>query len=66
MKKGLSLYAFFRIINSNRSHIVKLPQEKQIGFMHTPHQFLLMTSPPAKEEAFKTAKKAHGSTFAFQ
>ena len=40
--------------------------EQQISSMGTPHQFLLMCSPPAKEEAFKTAKKAHGSTFAFQ
>jgi hypothetical protein len=33
--------------------------------MHTPHQFLLLSSPPAKEAAFQEAKKKHGSTFAF-
>ncbi|KAK7473573.1 hypothetical protein BaRGS_00035176, partial [Batillaria attramentaria] len=53
------------IISSNRSHIVKLPPERQIMFMVTPHQFLLLSSPPAKEAAFQTAKKIYGSTFAF-
>ncbi|KAL4216613.1 Poly [ADP-ribose] polymerase 6 [Mactra antiquata] len=53
------------IINSNRSHIVKLPPEKQLDFMFTTHQFLLLSSPPAKEAAFQAAKKIHGSTFAF-
>ncbi|XP_045184109.2 protein mono-ADP-ribosyltransferase PARP6-like [Mercenaria mercenaria] len=53
------------IITSNRSHIVKLPPEKQLNFMDTPHQFLLLSSPPSKEAAFQEAKKKHGSTFAF-
>ncbi|XP_064651623.1 protein mono-ADP-ribosyltransferase PARP6-like isoform X2 [Lineus longissimus] len=53
------------IISSNRSHIVKLPQEKQISFMHTPHQFLLWSSPPAKEAIFRSAREKFGSTFAF-
>ena len=48
-----------------RSHIVKLPSERQLEFMHTPYQFLLMSSPPAKEEAFRAAKEKHGSTFCF-
>lgn len=34
--------------------------------MHTPHQFLLLSSPPAKESNFRAAKKLFGSTFAFQ
>lgn len=34
--------------------------------MHTSHQFLLLSSPPAKEARFRTAKKLYGSTFAFQ
>uniref|UniRef100_H3AHJ0 Poly [ADP-ribose] polymerase n=1 Tax=Latimeria chalumnae TaxID=7897 RepID=H3AHJ0_LATCH len=55
----------FRIISSNRSHIVKLPVSRQLKFMHTSHQFLLLSSPPAKEARFRTAKKLHGSTFAF-
>lgn len=53
------------IITSNRSHIVKLPSERQIDFMCTPHQFLLLSSPPAKEIIFQEAKKQYGSTFAF-
>lgn len=34
--------------------------------MKTKYQFLLISSPPAKEVAFQDAKKKHGSTFAFQ
>ncbi|KAK2501661.1 hypothetical protein MC885_007276, partial [Smutsia gigantea] len=55
----------WRIISSNRSHIVKLPLSRQLKFMHTSHQFLLLSSPPAKEARFRTAKKLYGSTFAF-
>ncbi|XP_070301500.1 protein mono-ADP-ribosyltransferase PARP6 isoform X2 [Salvelinus sp. IW2-2015] len=53
------------IISSNRSHIVKLPLSRQLKFMHTSHQFLLLSSPPAKEARLRTAKKLYGSTFAF-
>uniref|UniRef100_A0A669BJF2 Poly [ADP-ribose] polymerase n=1 Tax=Oreochromis niloticus TaxID=8128 RepID=A0A669BJF2_ORENI len=53
------------ILGSNRSHIVKLPLSRQLTFMHTPHQFLLISSPPCKEAHFQTAKKLYGSTFAF-
>ncbi|XP_030621155.1 protein mono-ADP-ribosyltransferase PARP6 [Chanos chanos] len=53
------------IISSNRSHIVKLPLSKQLKFMHTSHQFLLLSSPPAKEARFCAARKLYGSTFAF-
>ncbi|XP_061532141.1 protein mono-ADP-ribosyltransferase PARP6-like isoform X2 [Phycodurus eques] len=53
------------ILASNRSHIVKLPANRQLSFMHTPHQFLLISSPPTKEARFQTARKLHGSTFAF-
>uniref|UniRef100_A0AAQ5YQ79 Poly [ADP-ribose] polymerase n=1 Tax=Amphiprion ocellaris TaxID=80972 RepID=A0AAQ5YQ79_AMPOC len=37
----------------------------QLKFMHTPHQFLLISSPPSKEARFQTARKFYGSTFAF-
>uniref|UniRef100_A0A671WI28 Poly [ADP-ribose] polymerase n=1 Tax=Sparus aurata TaxID=8175 RepID=A0A671WI28_SPAAU len=37
----------------------------QLKFMHTPHQFLLISSPPFKEARFQAARKLHGSTFAF-
>ncbi|CAK6961580.1 protein mono-ADP-ribosyltransferase PARP6-like [Scomber scombrus] len=53
------------ILASNRSHIVKLPLNRQLKFMHTPHQFLLISSPPSKEARFQTARKLFGSTFAF-
>ncbi|XP_030213983.1 LOW QUALITY PROTEIN: protein mono-ADP-ribosyltransferase PARP8 [Gadus morhua] len=53
------------VISSNRSHIVKLPVPRQLKFMHTPHQFLLLSSPPAKESNFRAAKNLFGSTFAF-
>ncbi|KAG9355106.1 hypothetical protein JZ751_001819, partial [Albula glossodonta] len=53
------------VISSNRSHIVKLPVNRQLKFMHTPHQFLLLCSPPAKESNFRAAKTLFGSTFAF-
>ncbi|XP_071845856.1 protein mono-ADP-ribosyltransferase PARP6-like isoform X2 [Apostichopus japonicus] len=53
------------IISSNRSHILKLPPNKQINFMRTPHQFLLMSSPPTKQAIFQKAKETNGSIFAF-
>ncbi|XP_055774625.1 protein mono-ADP-ribosyltransferase PARP8-like isoform X1 [Salvelinus fontinalis] len=53
------------VISSNRSHIVKLPVTRQLKFMHSPHQFLLLSSPPAKESNFRAAKNLFGSTFAF-
>ncbi|KAM3834050.1 protein mono-ADP-ribosyltransferase PARP8, partial [Diretmus argenteus] len=53
------------VISSNRSHIVKLTVTRQLKFMHTPHQFLLLSSPPAKESNFRAAKNLFGSTFAF-
>ncbi|KAB1257357.1 Poly [ADP-ribose] polymerase 6 [Camelus dromedarius] len=59
------LLQWYGIISSNRSHIVKLPLSRQLKFMHTSHQFLLLSSPPAKEARFRTAKKLYGSTFAF-
>ena len=34
--------------------------------MQTNYQFLLISSPPAKEVTFQQAKQKHGSTYAFQ
>lgn len=34
--------------------------------MKTQYQFLMVSSPPAKEHAFQKAKSSHGSTYAFQ
>ena len=55
------------LVMSNRSHIVKIPPRYQLSFMHTPHQFLLLSSPPSKEAIFQEAKKTEmqGSYFAF-
>ena len=39
---------------------------QQMSFMRTSHQFLLLSSPPAKEAIFREARQKHGSTFAFQ
>jgi len=53
------------IISSNRSHIVQLPEGRQIKSMVTKHQYLLLSAPPEKEDLFRKLKKQHGSTFAF-
>jgi poly [ADP-ribose] polymerase 6/8 len=53
------------IIATCRAHIVLLPEPRQIKSMQTKHQFLLISSPPAKEVAFQQAKQKHGSTYAF-
>ena len=53
------------IISSNRSQIVKLPVHKRLDFMNTPHQFLLLCSPPTKVAAFGDLKLEHGGAFAF-
>lgn len=57
-------YSTFILINfSSYVHSYIL---QQLKFMHTPHQFLLLSSPPAKESNFRAAKNLYGSTFAFQ
>jgi len=53
------------IITSNRSLIVLLPKEKRVESMVTPHQYLLLSAPPEKEEIFKNFKEKYGSIFAF-
>jgi len=53
------------ILTSNRSHIVKLSLEKHIKSMSTPHQYLLLSSPPEKEATFQNLKQKYGSVFAF-
>ncbi|MBZ3883414.1 Pyruvate kinase PKM, partial [Sciurus carolinensis] len=45
--------------------VMSIREMTQLKFMHTSHQFLLLSSPPAKEARFRTAKKLYGSTFAF-
>lgn len=53
------------IINSNRSHIEKLMPNKHIKAMNTPHQYVLITAPPEKEEQFAKMKAKYGTTYAF-
>lgn len=57
-------FGWFNLLRLCRSPLRLLSQ--QLKFMHTSHQFLLLSSPPAKEARFRTAKKLYGSTFAFQ
>eukprot|EP01088_Endostelium_zonatum_P019373 TRINITY_DN6651_c0_g1_i1.p1 TRINITY_DN6651_c0_g1~~TRINITY_DN6651_c0_g1_i1.p1 ORF type:complete len:758 (-),score=164.01 TRINITY_DN6651_c0_g1_i1:35-2308(-) len=53
------------ILSSNRSHIVKIPKNKHLESMHTPFQYVLLSSAPEKQRAFDLLKKQHGSVFAF-
>ena len=45
---------------------VRMFTSQQIKSMNTEYQFLLISSPPAKEVVFQQAKLKHGSTYAFQ
>lgn len=53
------------IIATCRAHIVLLPEDKQLKSLKTNYQFILVSSPPVKEAAFRNAKEKNGSTFAF-
>ncbi|GFO14756.1 poly [ADP-ribose] polymerase, partial [Plakobranchus ocellatus] len=53
------------IIQSNRSHIVAIPEEGQLSCMETRHQFLMMNMPPSQEKSFLEYKRKYGSVFAF-
>ena len=53
------------ILSSNTSHLVKLRKEQRIKMVHTPHQFLLVSAAPAKQERFDALKKQYKTTFAF-
>uniref|UniRef100_A0AAQ4QRJ4 Poly (ADP-ribose) polymerase family, member 6a n=1 Tax=Gasterosteus aculeatus aculeatus TaxID=481459 RepID=A0AAQ4QRJ4_GASAC len=62
------IYLFFYIRSAHAHYTVLYLLDSlrcQLKFMHTSHQFLLLSSPPAKEARFRTAKKLYGSTFAF-
>lgn len=63
----LSKYYINKLVDSILSHfLIFCFCWQQLKFMHTTHQFLLLSSPPAKEARFRTARKLYGSTFAFQ
>ena len=45
------------IINSNTSHIEKLPEARHIKSMGTIHQYHLLSAPPKRERIFSAAKR---------
>ncbi|MBZ3874522.1 Poly [ADP-ribose] polymerase 8 [Sciurus carolinensis] len=54
-----------RVISSNSSHIVKLPVNRQLKFTNTPHQLLILSSPPATESNFRAVKDSLESLLHF-
>jgi poly [ADP-ribose] polymerase 6/8 len=64
-KIHMLLYPLMRwIMASNRSHLKRLETHELITEMHTPHQYLMMSSPPEKERKFQELKKQYGSVYA--
>lgn len=60
------LYPLLRwILASNRSHLKKLDPEEQITGMQTNHQYVMLSSPPAREKQFQELKSLYGSVYAF-
>eukprot|EP01061_Rhynchopus_euleeides_P033824 TRINITY_DN5710_c0_g2_i2.p1 TRINITY_DN5710_c0_g2~~TRINITY_DN5710_c0_g2_i2.p1 ORF type:complete len:672 (+),score=274.11 TRINITY_DN5710_c0_g2_i2:72-2087(+) len=53
------------ILSSNTSHLVKLRKEHRIGMINTPHQFLLISAAPSKQEQFDALKRKYKTTFAY-
>eukprot|EP00771_Trimastix_marina_P000825 gnl/Trimastix_PCT/1858.p1 GENE.gnl/Trimastix_PCT/1858~~gnl/Trimastix_PCT/1858.p1 ORF type:complete len:620 (-),score=231.32 gnl/Trimastix_PCT/1858:389-2248(-) len=53
------------LIGSNRSHLLPIPEHLQFAKMRTPHQFILLSSPPEKERRFAEEREHHGSFLAF-
>jgi len=53
------------LVSSNRSHIEKIPPSRHVKSMNTEYQYVLMSAPPEKEQAFKRLKAQHGTIFAF-
>lgn len=58
------------VIHSNRTFLVRLPQEKQITALSQPgvncaHQFLMKSAAPEKEAKFQALKAKHKTVFAF-
>jgi len=60
------LYSLLRwLLASNRCHLKKLKNHEQIKAMNTPHQYILLSSTPEKEQVFQELKKKYGSVLAF-
>ena len=53
------------IINSNRTHLIRLSDEYHIKSMDTPYQYIMLSAPPEKEERFQQLKAIFGSKYAF-
>lgn len=53
------------MINSNRTHLEKLPKKFHIRSMNTDYQYVMLSAAPEKEELFQKLKTKYGSTFAF-
>ena len=65
-KEKMIEYAVLQwMINSNRTHLAKLPKEYHIKSMSTDYQYMMLSATPEKEEAFQRLKKIHGSSYAF-
>ncbi|KAL6078224.1 Poly [ADP-ribose] polymerase 6 [Balamuthia mandrillaris] len=60
------LYRLLRwILTTNRAYIKTLDAEKHITQMNTPHQYVLLSSPPEKRAKFVNYRRQYGSFFAF-
>eukprot|EP01087_Luapelamoeba_hula_P009577 TRINITY_DN2483_c0_g1_i1.p1 TRINITY_DN2483_c0_g1~~TRINITY_DN2483_c0_g1_i1.p1 ORF type:complete len:656 (+),score=146.25 TRINITY_DN2483_c0_g1_i1:75-2042(+) len=58
------LYKLLRwILGTNRAHLHKLEGDQRLSGVQTEWQFVLKSSPPAKEIAFQQHKLEHGSSF---
>eukprot|EP01061_Rhynchopus_euleeides_P033823 TRINITY_DN5710_c0_g2_i1.p1 TRINITY_DN5710_c0_g2~~TRINITY_DN5710_c0_g2_i1.p1 ORF type:complete len:673 (+),score=276.56 TRINITY_DN5710_c0_g2_i1:72-2090(+) len=53
------------ILSSNTSHLVKLRKEQRIQSVTTPHQYLLVSAAPSKQEQFDALKRKYKTTFAY-
>eukprot|EP00931_Biecheleriopsis_adriatica_P094266 TRINITY_DN67936_c0_g1_i1.p1 TRINITY_DN67936_c0_g1~~TRINITY_DN67936_c0_g1_i1.p1 ORF type:complete len:657 (+),score=149.84 TRINITY_DN67936_c0_g1_i1:130-1971(+) len=53
------------VVASNRSFLAPLDDGDRIAAFRTPFQYLLISAPPEKEQAFQELKEKHGSKFAF-
>jgi poly [ADP-ribose] polymerase 6/8 len=65
-KKDPLLYRLIRwVLSSNRAFIKKIDPDMHLSQMQTPHQYLLLSSPPEKKAKFDAYRLEFGSFFAF-
>jgi len=65
-ERGEYVQGVFRwIISSCSAHLVSLSGDRRLASMGTSFQFLMYSASPEREQAFATAKRTHGSFFAF-